>query len=77
MDDGQRLWTWLPLTEAIMSAVVASFRDIPGSVFLRTADALHLATAREHGFHEIYSNDAHILAAATFFGLVGNNVLRP
>ena len=36
---------------------------------LRSADALHLANARDHGFKEIYSHDKAMLESAKYFGL--------
>jgi len=66
---------WLPLTPKIYASVEAFYLHDPGSVFLRTADALHLACAAEHGFKEVYSNDRHFLAAAPLFGLRGINVI--
>ena len=54
----------LPVTDAILDRVETAFSTAPVSAYLRAADALHLATAAEHGFSEIHSNDRHLLAAA-------------
>ena len=75
LDESHHLWTWLPITERIMTEVISSFRSLPASVFLRTADALHLVTAKDHGLSEIFSNDVHLLAAAKNFGIKGRNVI--
>ena len=66
---------WLPLSPVIVDRVHQIFLDLPSTVFLRTGDAIHLATASEAGFKEIYSNDKHLLAAATLFKLKGINPL--
>jgi len=68
---------WLPITEAHLDRVTAAFRHAPSTVYLRAADALHLASAAEAGFVEIYSNDRHLLAAAPLFGLRGLDVIGP
>lgn len=65
-----------PLTEAILARVESVFAIAPTTTYLRAADALHLATAAENGFVEIFSNDKHFLAAAPLFGLKGVNVIR-
>ena len=77
LDEVQRLWSWLPLTESIMASVMSLFRTLPEHVFVRTADAVHLVTAMSHGFREAYSNDIHLLAAAPHFSLHGRNVIDP
>jgi predicted nucleic acid-binding protein len=41
---------------------------------MRSADALHLVSAREHGMAAIYSNDARVLEAAPAFGIRGMSV---
>ena len=77
LDESQHLWTWLTLSEFIMSSVVDSFRTRPDRVFVRTADAVHLVTAKTNGFSDIYSQDTHLLAAAPEFGLEGKNIIDP
>jgi len=68
------VWAWLPISAKLIQSVSERVRQLDRSVFLRSADALHLASAVEQGFHEIYSNDRHLLAAATHFGLRGLSV---
>ena len=74
-DDALGLWTWLPLTPRIIQRVLDAFETLPAHVFLRTGDAIHLACAQENGFNDVYSNDQHLLAAASHFGLMGQNVI--
>jgi hypothetical protein len=66
---------WLPVRESLMARLEKVYATAAPTVFLRAADALHLATAAEHGFSEIYSSDGHLLKAATLFGLRGVNVI--
>jgi predicted nucleic acid-binding protein len=66
---------WLPLTQGLIERVEGIFHTLPSDVFLRAGDAIHLATASEAGFKEIYSNDRHLLAAASLFKLKGINPL--
>lgn len=74
-DCDQGGFVWLSLTAAVFQRVEEVYLHAPTSTFLRAADALHLACAREYGFTEIYSNDRHLLAAATLFGLKGVNLI--
>jgi predicted nucleic acid-binding protein len=66
---------WLPITDVQIARVESVFLSAPSTAYLRAADALHLASAAEHGFTEIFSNDRHLLAAAPLFGLRGINVI--
>lgn len=49
---------------------------MPGIVFLRSGDALHLACAEEHGFQEVYTNDRHRLATARHFRVTRVDVIE-
>lgn len=71
------LFVWLPLTDFVQQRVERFYQTAPATVFLRAADALHLACAAEHGYGEVYSHDRHFLAAAPHFGLLGVNVIGP
>lgn len=74
-DETAGLWLFLPVDEALVKAACARLAALPGDVFCRAADALHLVCAAENGFSEIYTNDRHLLLAATYFGLEGVNVI--
>lgn len=76
-DEAAGALEWLPITNAHLDRVEAVFRQAPPTVFLRAADALHLASAAEAGLREIHSNDRHLLAAAPLFGLRGRDVITP
>lgn len=74
-DCAQGGFTWLLLSPEVFQRVEEVYLHAPASAFLRAADALHLACAREYGFKEIYSNDRHLLAAASLFGVKGVNLI--
>jgi len=75
VDESVRLWEWLPLTAAVMTAVADTYGSLPRDVVLRTGDAVHLLSAREHGLRKIYSNDRRLLAAAPYVGMTGLDVI--
>lgn len=65
------LWTWLPLTDDLVASAVRRFRELSPKVPLRSADAIHLISAREHGLDAVFTNDARVIAAASEFGCRG------
>ena len=67
--------TWLPAGPDVLERLTEVYADLPASVYLRAADALHLASAVLHGYKAVYSNDGHLLAAANHFGVKGKNVI--
>jgi predicted nucleic acid-binding protein len=68
--------TWLPAGPEIFERIARVYCRLPATVYLRGADALHLATAALHGHKVVYSNDDHLLAAAPQFGLSAKNVIE-
>lgn len=62
-------WQWIPVSREVHETVAGFFLKIPASVFLRCADAIHLATAKLNGFTDICTNDRHLGRAASSFGL--------
>lgn len=66
--------TALPVTERLLLRVEAVTRALPSSCYVRTFDALHLVTAADAEFTEIWTNDRHMLAAAPWFGLAGRSI---
>lgn len=65
------LWTWLPLTEDLVASAVQRFRELSPKLLIRSADAIHLISAQEHGLDAIYTNDGRVLAAAPEFDIRG------
>jgi len=74
-DDQSWVWTWLPLTADLCRKTAARIYALPHATFIRAGDALHLTSAVENGFAEIYSNDRHLQTSAALFGLETVNVI--
>jgi predicted nucleic acid-binding protein len=68
------LWKLIPVHEALLRRTSALIVSAPPDLFLRTADAVHLATAHETGERDVWTNDRHMLASAAYFGLRGRSV---
>jgi len=74
-DERAQLIAWLPTDLALVRRACAIVAACPSGVFLRSADALHLACAADAGLKEIFSHDRHLLAAAIHFGLQGIDII--
>ena len=68
------LWNLVPVTGMLLRNTGTLIVSAPADLYIRTADAVHLATARQQGEHEIWTNDRHMLKAAAYFGLKGCSV---
>jgi predicted nucleic acid-binding protein len=68
--------TAVAVTERLLRRVEERVRGLPPSCCIRSIDALHLVTAADSGFSEIWTNDRHMLAAASHFGIAGRSVER-
>lgn len=61
----------VPISERIVRQVEHLTARLPKTVPLRAGDAIHIVSAIESGFDEIWTSDRHLLAAAAHFGLKG------
>jgi uncharacterized protein len=62
-------WSIVPISEGLLWEVREAMRQLPASVFLRSGDAIHLVSARRYGFDAVWTNDRHMVAAASHFRL--------
>ena len=68
------VWDLLPVSDGLLRKVDLAVRSLPAQTYVRAGDAIHLVSARDTGFSEIWSNDRRLLAAAPQFGLTGRSV---
>jgi predicted nucleic acid-binding protein len=68
------VWTMVPVSDGLMARVAVRIGQLARSVFVHAGDAVHLCSAGEAGFTEVWTNDRHMLAAAGAFGLRGRSV---
>ena len=66
-DCAHGVWAWIPVTSRLIELATRAMGGLPKSISLRSADALHLACAREHGLRDVYTSDRHMSAAAPHF----------
>jgi predicted nucleic acid-binding protein len=69
-----QVWELIPVTDHLLNGVEDLIKSLPTGCFIRAGDAIHVASAIEFGFQEIWSNDRHLLAAANHAGLRGRSV---
>ena len=67
------VWVLFPVSQYLLYRVESLTRALPPAAYLRAGDAIHLATAADAGFTEIWSSDRHLLAAARHFGMEGRS----
>ena len=73
-DVGNEALVLVPVTNLILRRVEFLTRTLPSGTLLRAGDAIHIVSAVEAGFHEIWTNDRRLLAATAHFGLQGRSV---
>ncbi len=68
------LWELAPVTPALLRRTATLIAAAPRDLFIRAGDAIHLVTAQEMGVQIVWTNDRHMLAAASYFGVTGRTV---
>jgi predicted nucleic acid-binding protein len=71
------VWSLIPVSDRLLHRVAVLVQTLPADCLLRAGDAIHLATAIDSGFHEIWTNDRRLLAAAEAAGLGGRSIESP
>jgi len=73
-DIAHERWQLVPVSDRILRQVELLTRSLSKTTPIRAGDAIHIVSAVEAGFHEIWTNDRHLLAATAHFGLQGRSV---
>ena len=63
------VWSLLPVTEHLLVRAELFAAGLAASVYIRSGHVVHLVTAEEAGFTEIWTNDRHLASAAEHSGL--------
>ena len=74
-DERAGIWQWIPISEQLIFEACRRMASLRSNIYVRAADALHLACAAENGFSAVYSHDRHLLAAAEYFRLEGRDII--
>lgn len=75
MDTRSEAIIWLPLSEKVIARVMHAYKTLSATMALRSADAIHLASAAESKFRKVYTNDRRLLQAAETFAITGIDVI--
>lgn len=68
-DVNNDVWRLIPVTDRLLTRVNQLVRSLPVECVIRAGDAIHLASAIDGGFDEIWTNDRRLLAAAEAVGV--------
>ena len=74
-EDADGVWQWIPVDSTLLGEAALSYRKLSSSLFLRSADCLHLVSARRAGFRQVHSNDKRLLEACPHFDMEGIDVI--
>ncbi len=68
------VWILFPVSERLLYQLDLLVGGLPPTAHLRAGDAIHLVSAKDAGFQEIWTNDRRLLQAAQYFDLAGKSV---
>jgi predicted nucleic acid-binding protein len=73
-DVKNEVWALVPVSDRLLHRVEFLTRTLPSSCYLRAGDAIHLASAIDNCFDEIWTNDRRLLDTAAAVGIKGRSV---